>query len=99
MNSRALEMKARGVDVFAFGVGEPDFEPPEHVREAAKKAIDAGCSKYTTVTGIAPLKEAICDATERMRGWKPKPANGSVGVGAKPARSNLALPLSGPGDE
>ena len=72
MNSKALELKAKGVDVFAFGVGEPDFEPPEHVREAAKRAIDAGCSKYTAVTGIPALKEAICDATERSRGWRPK---------------------------
>ncbi len=99
MNARALEIKSRGVDVFAFGVGEPDFEPPEHVREAAKKAIDAGCSKYTTVTGIAPLKEAICDATERMRGWKPKPENVCVSVGAKHALFNLALALYEPGDE
>jgi aspartate aminotransferase len=99
MNARALEMKARGVDVFAFGVGEPDFEPPEHVREAAKRAIDAGCSKYTAVTGIPPLKEAICDATERMRGWRPKPENVCVSVGAKHALFNLALALYEPGDE
>jgi aspartate aminotransferase len=99
MNARALEMKSRGVDVFAFGVGEPDFEPPEHVREAAKKAIDTGCSKYTAVTGIAPLKEAICEATERMRGWKPKPENVCVSVGAKHALFNLALALYEPGDE
>jgi len=99
MNSRALEMKARGVDVFAFGVGEPDFEPPEHVREAAKRAIDAGCSKYTAVTGIPALKEAICDATERMRGWRPKTENVCVSVGAKHTLFNLALTLYEPGDE
>jgi aspartate aminotransferase len=99
MNSRALEMKARGVDVFAFGVGEPDFEPPEHVREAAKRAIDAGCSKYTAVTGIPALKEAICDATERMRGWRPKTENVCVSVGAKHTLFNLALSLYEPGDE
>jgi aspartate aminotransferase len=99
MNTRALEMKSRGVDVFAFGVGEPDFEPPEHVREAAKRAIDAGCSKYTAVTGIPALKEAICDATERMRGWRPKNENVCVSVGAKHALFNLALALYEPGDE
>lgn len=92
-------MKARGFDVFAFGVGEPDFEPPEHVREAAKRAIDAGCSKYTAVTGIPALKEAICDATERMRGWRPKNENVCVSVGAKHALFNLALALYEPGDE
>jgi aspartate aminotransferase len=99
MNARAQEMKAKGVDVFAFGVGEPDFEPPAHVLDAAKKAIDAGCSKYTAVTGIAPLKQAICEATERMRGWTPKPENVCVGVGAKHALFNLALALYEPGDE
>lgn len=99
MNARALEMKSRGVDVFAFGVGEPDFEPPEHVREAAKHAINTGASKYTAVTGIPTLKEAICDATERMRGWKPKPENVCVSVGAKHALFNLALALYEPGDE
>ncbi len=92
-------MKSRGFDVFAFGVGEPDFEPPEHVREAAKRAIDAGCSKYTAVTGIPALKEAICDATERMRGWRPKNENVCVSVGAKHALFNLALALYEPGDE
>jgi aspartate aminotransferase len=99
MNARALDLKSRGVDVFAFGVGEPDFEPPQHVREAAKRAIDAGASKYTAVTGIPPLKEAICEYTERMRGWRPKPENVCVSVGAKHALFNLALALYEPGDE
>ncbi|HEY5145264.1 MAG TPA: pyridoxal phosphate-dependent aminotransferase [Polyangiaceae bacterium] len=99
MNSKALEQKAKGVDVFAFGVGEPDFEPPEAVREAAKRAIDAGCSKYTAVTGIPALKEAICDATERSRGWRPKNENVCVSVGAKHTLFNLALALYEAGDE
>src|SRR6202142_1699748 len=99
MNSKALEQKAKGVDVFAFGVGEPDFEPPEAVREAAKRAIDAGCSKYTAVTGIPALKEAICDTTDRQRGWRPKPENVCVSVGAKHTLFNLAPPLYEPGDE
>ncbi|MBV9948357.1 MAG: pyridoxal phosphate-dependent aminotransferase [Myxococcales bacterium] len=99
MNARALEMKSRGVDVFAFGVGEPDFEPPQAVRDAAKRAIDEGCSKYTAVTGIPALKQAICDATERMRGWRPKPENVCVGVGAKHVLFNLAVALYEPGDE
>jgi aspartate aminotransferase len=99
MNSKALELKAKGVDVFAFGVGEPDFEPPNHVREAAKRAIDAGCSKYTAVTGIPALKDAICDATDRLRGWRPKPENVCVSVGAKHTLFNLALALYEAGDE
>jgi aspartate aminotransferase len=99
MNERAMSLRARGVDVFAFGVGEPDFEPPLAVREAAKRAIDQGASKYTAVTGIPALKQAICDATERMRGWRPKPEEVCVSVGAKHALFNLALALYEPGDE
>jgi aspartate aminotransferase len=99
MNARAMEMRSKGVDVFAFGVGEPDFEPPKHVLDAAKKAIEAGCSKYTAVSGIPKLKQAICDFTERMRGWKPTPDMVCVSVGAKHALFNLAIALYEPGDE
>jgi aspartate aminotransferase len=99
MAARAMELKARGIDVFAFAAGEPDFDPPRAVLEAAKKAIDAGASKYTAVTGIAPLKEAICSATEAMRGWKPDPKNVCVSVGAKHVLFNLAMALYEPGDE
>ncbi|HEY4013372.1 MAG TPA: pyridoxal phosphate-dependent aminotransferase [Polyangiaceae bacterium] len=99
MNSRALELKAKGIDVFAFGVGEPDFEPPQVVRDAAKRAIDEGASKYTAVTGIPALKEAICNATEAMRGWRPKNENVCVSVGAKHVLFNLALALYEAGDE
>jgi aspartate aminotransferase len=99
MNQRAAELRATGVDVFAFGVGEPDFEPPAHVRDAAKRAIDAGCSKYTAVTGVPALKEAICAATERARGWRPTPDMICVSVGAKHALFNVAVALYDPGDE
>ncbi len=100
MNARAAELRSKGVDVFAFGVGEPDFEPPQFVRDAAKRAIDEGLtSKYTAVTGIAPLKKAICEATARTRGWQPTPDMVTVTVGAKHALFNLALALYQPGDE
>ncbi|MEO8877247.1 MAG: pyridoxal phosphate-dependent aminotransferase [Polyangiaceae bacterium] len=100
MSARAQEMRSRGIDVFAFGVGEPDFEPPRYVLDAAKKAIDEKkSSKYTAVTGIAPLKDAICAASERRRGVKPAPQNVTVSVGAKHALFNLALALYNPGDE
>jgi aspartate aminotransferase len=97
--ARAGEMRARGIDVFPFGVGEPDFEPPAFVLEAAKAAIDRGASKYTPVTGIAALKEAICAATQRRRGWSPTPQQVCVTVGAKHALFNLALALYEAGDE
>jgi len=99
MNARSAELRARGVDVFAFGVGEPDFEPPHFVLDAAKGAIDRGASKYTAVSGIAPLKEAVCRAMEQRRGWSPSPRQVTVAVGAKHALFNLALALFEAGDE
>lgn len=99
MNARAADLRAKGVDVFAFGVGEPDFEPPSYVLDAAKKAIDKGVSKYTAVTGIAPLKQAICEAATRQKGFTPTPDMVTVTVGAKHALFNLAIALFEPGDE
>lgn len=99
MNARAADLRAKGNDVFAFGVGEPDFEPPPHVLAAAKAAIDAGASKYTAVSGIAPLKKAICESVAKTRGFTPKPEQITVSVGAKHALFNLAVALYEPGDE
>ena len=99
MNARAAELRAKGADVFAFGVGEPDFEPPALVLEAAKKALDTSVSKYTAVTGIPALKQAICARTTAVRGWTPKPSQVTVAIGAKHALFNLAIALYEPGDE
>jgi aspartate aminotransferase len=99
MNARAAELRAKGADVFAFGVGEPDFEPPALVLEAAKKALDTSVSKYTAVTGIPALKQAICARTAAVRGWTPKPSQVTVAIGAKHALFNLALALYEKGDE
>jgi aspartate aminotransferase len=99
MNARAAELRSKGLDVFAFGVGEPDFEPPAFVLDAARAAIDKGVSKYTAVTGIPPLKQAICARTAEARGWSPKPSQVTVSVGAKHALFNLAIALYEPGDE
>ena len=101
MNQRAAEKRAQGVDVYAFGVGEPDFEPPTFVFDAAKKAMETkpGVSKYTAVTGLPTLKQAICARTAEVRGWTPKPSQVTVAVGAKHALFNLAMALYEPGDE
>jgi len=99
MAARAAKLREQGHRVFAFGVGEPDFETPEHIREAAKKAIDRGASHYTAVTGTPALKKAICAATERDRGWTPRPEQVVVSCGVKHALFNLALALFDPGDE
>lgn len=99
MNAKAAELRSKGADVFAFGVGEPDFEPPAFVLDAARTALDKGVSKYTPVTGIPALKQAICARTAEGRGWSPKPSQVTVTVGAKHALFNLALALYEPGDE
>src|SRR5258708_33065283 len=99
MAARAARLREQGHKVFAFGVGEPDFHTPTFIREAAKKAIDAGCSHYTAVTGTASLKKAICAATERDRGFALTPDQVVVSCGAKHALFNLALALYEPGDE
>jgi aspartate aminotransferase len=99
MNARAADLRTKGADVFAFGVGEPDFEPPDFVIEAARRALDTGVSKYTAVTGIPALKQAICTRTAAVRGWSPKPSQITVAIGAKHALFNLAVALYEPGDE
>ncbi|HVH41438.1 MAG TPA: pyridoxal phosphate-dependent aminotransferase [Labilithrix sp.] len=99
MNARAAELRSKGADVYAFGVGEPDFEPPAFVLDAARAALEKGVSKYTAVTGIPALKQAICARTTEARGWTPKPSQVAVTVGAKHALFNLALALYEPGDE
>lgn len=99
MAARAAKLREQGHKVFAFGVGEPDFETPASIREAAKRAIDKGVSHYTAVTGTADLKRAICRATARDRGWEPTPDMVTVSCGAKHALFNLALALYQPGDE
>ncbi len=98
MTARARELEAAGRKVYPFGVGEPDFETPEPIREAAAKALGKS-SHYTAVTGTDELKQAICLATERDRGWLPSPDMVTVSVGAKHSLFNLAMTLVDPGDE
>jgi aspartate aminotransferase len=99
MAARANKLREAGHRVFAFGVGEPDFDTPAAIREAGKHAIDHGATRYTAVTGTAALKKAICQAVERERGWTPTPDMVVVGCGAKHSLFNLALALYEPGDE
>ncbi len=97
---KAAELSARGVKVLPFGVGEPDFDTPEHVREAAKRALDEGATRYTSVRGIAALREAICrDSADRRGGVVHDPADVVVSVGAKHSLFNLCFALLSPGDE
>jgi aspartate aminotransferase len=99
MAARAARLRSEGHKVFAFGLGEPDFDTPEHIRLAAKVAMDAGATHYTAVSGTPELKAAICGATERDRGYRPSPNEVLVGCGVKDVLFNLALALYEPGDE
>ena len=99
MAAKAAKLRAEGHKVYAFGVGEPDFDTPAHIRAAAKDAIDHGATHYTAVTGTAELRSAICSSTEKHRGWRPTPAEVVVSCGAKHALMNLAVALYEPGDE
>lgn len=99
IDSKAKEMKAKGVDIVNFGVGEPDFDTPEHVKEAAIKAIKDGFTKYTPVGGIDELKEAIIEKFERDNGLRYGKENILVSCGAKHSLYNIAQALFGVGDE
>lgn len=99
VDSKAKELKAKGFDVVNFGVGEPDFDTPEHIKEAAIKAIRDGFTKYTPVGGIDELKEAIIEKLERDNGLKYGKENILVSCGAKHSLYNIAQALFGPGDE
>jgi aspartate aminotransferase len=96
---RAAELKAKGIDVLSFSVGEPDFEPPQHVSDAAREAVEKGASKYSTVRGLATLRQAICDRSKARRKVEHGPDDVVVSIGAKHTLFNLALALFEPGDE
>lgn len=99
MAAQAARLRNLGHKVYAFSVGEPDFDTPRHIREAAKSAIDKGASHYTAVSGTPELKNAICTATARDRGYKVLPSEIVVSCGGKHALFNIALALYEPGDE
>jgi aspartate aminotransferase len=99
INARAQSMRAQGTDVISLGVGEPDFDTPANVREAGKRAIDAGKSKYSAVAGIVELRRAIAEQSTRERGVETTADRVVVAVGAKGALLNFALAALEPGDE
>ena len=97
---KSADLSAQGVAVLPFGVGEPDFDTPEHIREAAKQALDRGETRYTSVRGILPLRQAICDdSAQRRGGMRHTEAEVVVSIGAKHSLFNLCFALLGPGDQ
>ena len=97
--AKARELKASGVNVFEFTLGEPDFDTPEHIREAAKRAIDSGWTHYTPAVGIPELRQAICDRYAADHGLTFSPAEIAVSNGAKHSLHNALTALVGPGDD
>src|SRR5690349_1511474 len=97
--AKAKEMKAAGIKVFDFTLGEPDFPTPEHIRDAAKKAMDAGKTKYTAAEGDPVLRQAICQTYSRQYGLEYKPDQVIICNGAKHTLHNALAALVGPGDE
>lgn len=99
MAALARELKSQGKDIISLSLGEPDFNTPDFIKEAAKKAIDENYSTYTPVDGYLELKEAICRKFKRDNNLDYKPANVVVSTGAKQSLYNVAQVMLNKGDE
>ncbi|MBS1609305.1 MAG: pyridoxal phosphate-dependent aminotransferase [Bacteroidetes bacterium] len=93
------ELRAKGIDVIDLSLGEPDFDTPQHIKDAAKKAIDDNWSHYTPVPGFLDLREAVCTKLKRDNNLDYKPENIVVSTGAKQSLANTILALVDKGDE
>lgn len=99
MSQKSNELKAQGVDVINLSVGEPDFHTPDHIKEAAKRAIDENFSFYSPVPGFMSLRKAVSEKLSRENGLDYKPEQIVVSGGAKQALCNVILSTVNPGDE
>ena len=99
VTTKAGELKAVGRDVIGLGAGEPDFDTPQNIKDAAIDAIRSGKTKYTPVDGIPELKQAICDKLQRDNHLQYTPAQVSVGTGGKQILYNALMATLNPGDE
>jgi aspartate aminotransferase len=99
VSAKAAKLKAEGIDVVSFGAGEPDFDTPVHIKEAAKKALDAGATKYTLVEGTVPLRKAVAKWIGDAHGIKVEPSEVIVSSGAKQSIFNAIFALIDEGDE
>jgi aspartate aminotransferase len=99
IDSKAKQMKAEGQDVVGFGAGEPDFDTPQHIKEAATKALAAGFTKYTPAAGIPELRQAIADKHRRENGLTYKPSQIIVSCGGKHSCYNVIVATCEEGDE
>lgn len=99
MSQKSGELKAQGIDIINLSVGEPDFNTPDHIKEAAKKAIDDNYSRYSPVTGYPALRQAIVDKLKRENGLDYTPAQIVCSNGAKQSVCNTVMALVNAGDE
>jgi len=99
IDSKAKQMKAEGLDVVGFGAGEPDFDTPRHIKDAAIKAINDGFTKYTPSSGIPELRQAIADKFKRENGLAYNPSQIIVSCGGKHSCYNVILATCEEGDE
>ena len=99
VSNKAAEMKAAGADVIGLGAGEPDFDTPEHIKQAAVQAMAAGKTKYAPVAGVAELRRAICDKFKRDNGLTYTPDQITVNCGGKQSIYNALMSTLNPGDE
>jgi L-aspartate aminotransferase apoenzyme (EC 2.6.1.1) len=99
ITAKAKEMKANGIDVVGFGAGEPDFNTPKNICDAAKKALDEGFTKYTPVPGILELRKAVCDKFLKFNNIKYEPDQIVVSNGGKHSLANVFSAILNPGDE
>ena len=99
MAAKARELKNKGIDIIGLSLGEPDFNTPEFIKEAAINAVNENWNSYSPVDGYADLKEAICEKFKRDNNLDYKPSQVVVSTGAKQSIANLCLVLLDPGDE
>lgn len=99
INAKAQELRKQGVDVISFGVGEPDFDTPRHIRDAAIQAMEEGFTRYTAVGGIDELKDAVCEKFRKDNNLDYDRSEVMVSCGGKHVLYNLAQAILNPGDE
>ncbi len=99
MAAKARELKSQGVDIIGLSLGEPDFNTPEFIKDAAIQAVKDNYNSYSPVDGYTDLKEAICNKFKRDNGLDYKPSQVVVSTGAKQSIANLCMVLLNPGDE
>jgi len=99
ITAKAKKMKQEGIDVIGFGAGEPDFDTPDYIKEAAKNSIDSGFTKYTPASGIPELKAAVCNKLKKDNGLDYEVSEVIISCGAKHALYNAMQVICDEGDE